>query len=84
MNQKNKENESAVEWQKRIEKEISELQKKLSEKDPQNPLLEMVKITSMGIDYDFGGLEGATYTGKTIKESFEMYLQDLKETVERV
>lgn len=61
---------------KNIEKSISSLQDKLKEVDPDNSLLNLVKIDWMGIHYtaEFGG----RYYGKTVFDGFKNYIKDLE------
>lgn len=74
-------NQKHLEWFKRLESEIPELQKKLAEKNPNSALLGLIDVTDTGIDYRFGNIEGAKYLDRTAEESLNMYLEDLRKAV---
>ncbi len=73
-----KRKETGTEWYKRIERDIIQSQDALRKIDPKHSLLELVKVTSISIDYDFGDVLGADYLGLTQGEAMDRYIADLR------
>ena len=76
-------NESVVDKHNRLEKEIENGQERLRRLEPNSPLLRMASVDSCGINYDFGGIEGAKYANgtRTLGEAIDLYVKDLNRAV---
>lgn len=66
----------------RLEKRITAAQEKLKKKDPDSPLLKMVRIDPIGMIYHhFEGEEGEKYLGLKIEVALNNYATDLEQAV---
>ena len=73
--------EIGEDWVSEMEEIISQRQEKLRKINPNSPLLEIVQVTSTGIDYDFSKPGGKKYLGKTMGEGLKIYANDLKQAI---
>ena len=65
-----------IKQREELERRIVEGQKRLRAKDKNSPLLEMVEVNSLGIDYKENFCD--KYLGMSVGEGFNKYANDLE------